>query len=83
MCCVLPVPRAVRGDLIRTVNKLLKRRNQFDAIIIETTGLANPAPVIQVCTHQPYHGHQVSTHSQSSSLLFDAPDPAACIIKLA
>lgn len=41
VCCT------VRGDLIRTVNKLLKRRNKFDAIIIETTGLANPAPVIQ------------------------------------
>jgi G3E family GTPase len=43
----------VRGDLIRTVNKLLKRRNKFDAIIIETTGLANPAPVIQVRTRTP------------------------------
>jgi hypothetical protein len=40
---------AVRGDLIRTVSKLLKRRQRFDAIVIETTGLANPAPVIQVC----------------------------------
>jgi G3E family GTPase len=38
----------VRGDLIRILNKLLKRRNKFDAIMIETTGLANPAPVIQV-----------------------------------
>lgn len=42
-CCT-----AVRGDLIRILNKLLKRRNKFDAIMIETTGLANPAPVIQV-----------------------------------
>lgn len=50
LCCVcLAVHHpVVRGDLIRTVNKLLKRRNKFDAIIIETTGLANPAPVIQV-----------------------------------
>lgn len=39
---------AVRGDLIRILNKLLKRRDRFDAILIETTGLANPAPVIQV-----------------------------------
>jgi G3E family GTPase len=30
----------VRGDLIRTISKLLKRRNRFDAIIIETTGEA-------------------------------------------
>ena len=38
---------SVRGDLIRILNKLIKRRNKFDAIMIETTGLANPAPVIQ------------------------------------
>lgn len=38
----------MRGDLIRILSKLLKRRNKFDAIMIETTGLANPAPVIQV-----------------------------------
>jgi G3E family GTPase len=38
---------AVRGDLIRILNKLLKRKNRLDAIMIETTGLANPAPVIQ------------------------------------
>eukprot|EP00878_Enallax_costatus_P000297 GHUV01000370.1.p1 GENE.GHUV01000370.1~~GHUV01000370.1.p1 ORF type:complete len:381 (+),score=104.97 GHUV01000370.1:147-1289(+) len=41
LCCT------VRGDLIRILNKLLKRKNKFDAIMIETTGLANPAPVIQ------------------------------------
>ncbi|GBF94764.1 hypothetical protein Rsub_07647 [Raphidocelis subcapitata] len=41
ICCT------VRGDLIRILNKLLKRRNKFDYIMIETTGLANPAPVIQ------------------------------------
>ena len=42
-----PSPPPVRGDLIRILNKLLKRRSKFDAIMIETTGLANPAPVIQ------------------------------------
>eukprot|EP00879_Flechtneria_rotunda_P001441 GHRR01001594.1.p1 GENE.GHRR01001594.1~~GHRR01001594.1.p1 ORF type:complete len:376 (+),score=110.97 GHRR01001594.1:404-1531(+) len=41
VCCT------VRGDLIRILNKLMKRKNKFDAILIETTGLANPAPVIQ------------------------------------
>jgi len=40
-------PLAVRGDLIRILNKLINRRDKFDAIMIETTGLANPAPVIQ------------------------------------
>lgn len=42
-----PVLHVVRGDLIRILNKLLKRKEMFDAILIETTGLADPAPVIQ------------------------------------
>ena len=49
LCSRLPSPRlaAVRGDLIRVLGKLLKRKNKFDAILIETTGLADPAPVAQ------------------------------------
>ncbi|WP_254566193.1 GTP-binding protein [Oscillatoria sp. HE19RPO] len=41
ICCT------VRGDLIRIIGNLMKRRNKFDHIAIETTGLADPAPVIQ------------------------------------
>ncbi len=41
VCCT------VRGDLIRIVGGLMKRAKKFDGIIIETTGLANPAPVAQ------------------------------------
>ena len=41
LCC------AVRGDLVRILHKLLERRAKFDYIIIETTGLADPAPVAQ------------------------------------
>jgi G3E family GTPase len=41
VCCT------VRGDLIRIVGGLMKRRDKLDGIIIETTGLANPAPVAQ------------------------------------
>jgi G3E family GTPase len=41
ICCT------VRGDLIRIIGNLLKRRNKFDHLVIETTGLADPAPVIQ------------------------------------
>lgn len=41
ICCT------VRGDLIRLIGKLLERREQFDHLLIETTGLADPAPVIQ------------------------------------
>jgi G3E family GTPase len=37
----------VRGDLIRIIEGLLKRRGKFDAILVETTGLADPAPVAQ------------------------------------
>jgi G3E family GTPase len=41
ICCT------VRGDLIRIIGGLMKRRDRFDGIIIETTGLANPGPVAQ------------------------------------
>ena len=41
ICCT------VRGDLIRILGRLMQRKNKFDAIIIETTGLADPAPVAQ------------------------------------
>ena len=41
ICCT------VRGDLIRIIEGLMKRKGQFDAILIETTGLADPAPVAQ------------------------------------
>jgi G3E family GTPase len=37
----------VRGDLIKTLNDLLRRPEKFDAILIETTGVADPSPVIQ------------------------------------
>jgi G3E family GTPase len=41
VCCT------VRGDLIRVVAGLMKRKGRFDAIIVETTGLADPGPVAQ------------------------------------
>jgi len=41
ICCT------VRGDLIRIIGGLMKRRGKFDGIIVETTGLAAPAPVAQ------------------------------------
>lgn len=40
VCC------SVRGDLVRTFGMLCSRRKNFDAIIIETTGLADPAPIL-------------------------------------
>lgn len=41
ICCT------VRGDLIRIIGNLIKRKGRFDAILVETTGLADPAPVAQ------------------------------------
>ncbi|MYF25188.1 MAG: GTP-binding protein, partial [Nitrospira sp. SB0678_bin_10] len=41
ICCT------VRGDLIRIISNLLKRKERFDYMVIETTGLADPAPVAQ------------------------------------
>lgn len=42
LCCT------VRGDLVRMISELVnKKKGRFDHIVIETTGLANPAPIIQ------------------------------------
>ncbi|MBB4006764.1 CobW family GTP-binding protein [Allorhizobium taibaishanense] len=41
VCCT------VRGDLIRVVEGLMRRKDRFDGIIVETTGLADPVPVAQ------------------------------------
>jgi G3E family GTPase len=41
ICCT------VRGDLIRVLGNLMKRRDKFDRVVVETTGLANPGPVAQ------------------------------------
>jgi G3E family GTPase len=41
ICCT------VRGDLIRILGNLISRRDKFDRIVLETTGLANPGPVAQ------------------------------------
>jgi G3E family GTPase len=41
VCCT------VRGDLVRILGGLMRRKGKFDAIIVETTGLADPAPVAQ------------------------------------
>jgi G3E family GTPase len=52
LCCT------IRGDLIDTINRLLDRRaageiKAFDRIIIETTGLADPAPVLHALMRDP------------------------------
>ncbi len=47
ICCT------VRGDLIRILGRLMKRKDRLDAILIETTGLANPGPVAQTFFSDP------------------------------
>ena len=41
ICCT------VRGDLIRILGRLMRRKHRFDHILIETTGMADPGPVAQ------------------------------------
>ena len=53
LCCT------IRGDLVNTLEDLLKRRDNdrikpFDRVIIETTGLADPAPVLHTVMNHPY-----------------------------
>ena len=47
VCC------SVRGDLIRTLGQLSKTRKKFDAVILETTGLADPAPIVYTIQTNP------------------------------
>jgi G3E family GTPase len=47
ICCT------VRGDLLRILTRLMKRKDRLDGILIETTGLANPAPVAQTFFSDP------------------------------
>ena len=54
ICCT------VRGDLIRILGRLMKRKDRLDAILIETTGLANPAPVAQTFFTDPEMKEQFS-----------------------
>lgn len=47
VCC------SVRGDLIRTLGQLSSTRKKFDAILLETTGLADPAPIVYTVQTNP------------------------------
>ncbi len=64
ICCT------VRGDLIRLINNLMKRRDKFDHLVIETTGLADPAPVIQ--TFFMDEDVQAQTHLDAVVTVVDA-----------
>lgn len=47
LCCT------VRGDLLRILGRLAERRADFDRVVIETTGLADPGPVVQTFLLDP------------------------------
>jgi G3E family GTPase len=64
ICC------SVRGDLIRTLHDLLRGHGRFDAIVIETTGLADPGPVAQ--TFLVDHVLQERTALDSITTVVDA-----------
>jgi G3E family GTPase len=64
ICCT------VRGDLIRIIGNLMQRRDKFDRLVIETTGLADPAPVIQ--TFFVDDDVQAQTHLDAVITMVDA-----------
>ncbi len=64
VCCT------VRGDLIRIVNGLMRRKGGFDAIIVETTGMADPGPVAQ--TFFVDEEVRAKTHLDSVTTVVDA-----------
>jgi G3E family GTPase len=64
ICCT------VRGDLIRTMHGLLSKEVNFDAIIVETTGLADPGPVAQTFFVDPFL--QEKTALDSVTTVIDA-----------
>ena len=59
VCC------SIRGDLVRTLGQLTKRRKDFDAILLETTGLADPAPIVYTIQTNP----KMSDHYRIDSIV--------------
>jgi len=59
VCC------SVRGDLIRTLGQLTSQRKKFHAILLETTGLADPAPIIYTVQTNP----KISEHYRIDSII--------------
>jgi G3E family GTPase len=64
ICCT------VRGDLVRSLHQLLPRRGAFDCIVVETTGIAKPGPVVQ--TFFVDHVLQAKTILDSVTTVVDA-----------
>jgi G3E family GTPase len=71
ICCT------VRGDLIRTLHQLLSGRGTFDCIVIETTGIADPGPVVQ--TFFIDHFLQARTFVDSVTTVVDSRHVGLCL----
>ena len=67
ICCT------VRGDLIRIIEGLMKRKGKFDAIIVETTGLADPAP-----WRRPFSSMPMCRTRRGSMPSSRSPTPNGC-----
>ena len=68
ICCT------VRGDLIRIIDGLMRRKGKFDAILVETTGLADPAPVAQT-----FFMDEAGRRARPSSTRWSpSPTPSGC-----
>ena len=71
ICCT------VRGDLIRVVEGLMRRPGRFDAIVVETTGLADPAPVAPDLLHGRGRARQDPARCRHRACRRQAPAAAA------
>jgi G3E family GTPase len=71
ICCT------VRGDLIRTLHQLLSGSGTFDCIVIETTGIADPGPVVQTFFVDPFL--QARTFVDSVTTVVDARHIGLCL----
>ncbi len=75
LCCT------IRGDLIATLEELLRARDNgrlaFDRVVIETTGLADPAPVLHTIMYHPYL--MLRFRLDGVVTLVDALHGAACL----
>ena len=78
LCCT------IRGDLVNTLENLLRKRDNgritpYRRVLIETTGLADPAPVLQTLLAHPYLGLRYSLEGVvtlvDACLLYTSPSP--------
>ena len=71
MCCT------VRGDLVHSLFRLIESRSKFDTVIIETSGLAEPAPVAQTL----YADENIRREFELSGVvtLVDAKNIGSCL----